>query len=78
MAAEFAEVDLADLIVDVRNARLREEQPNEQAALLAIARKDKRHLLSIAADIVDNGIDPLSLVGVVPTNDQQKRYFVLP
>lgn len=77
MPAELVDIDLADLIVDVRNARLREEQANEQAALLAIAEKDKRHLLKIATDIIQNGLDPLSLVGVVPTNDQQKRYVVL-
>jgi acyl-coenzyme A thioesterase PaaI-like protein len=53
---EYADIALVDLIVDPQNARLREKQPNEQAALLAVARKDKRHLLNIAADIVTRRI----------------------
>lgn len=74
---EYAEIALSDLIVDVHNARLREEQPNEQAALLAVASQSRRHLLNIATDIVEHGLDPLAVVAVIPTDDQQKRYFVL-
>lgn len=74
---EYADIALSDLIVDVHNARLKDEQPNEQAALLAVARQNKRHLLNIATDIVEHGLDPLAVVAVVPTDDQQKRYFVL-
>jgi hypothetical protein len=54
--AERVDIALADLIVDVRNARLKDEQPSEQAALLAMARQQKRFLLDLAADIVEHGL----------------------
>jgi hypothetical protein len=74
---EYVEISLSDLLLDVRNARLKEEQPSEQAAALAIAKHQKAHLLHIASDIVDNGLDPTALISVVPTDDQDKRYRVI-
>ena len=75
--AEYAEITLADLIIDVRNARLKDEQPSEQAALLAIAGQQRKRLLNLASDIVDKGLDPTTLVAVMPTDDQRKRYLVI-
>lgn len=75
--AEYADIALSDLIVDERNARLRNPQANEQAALLALAEQQKRRLLNLADDIIKHGLDPTSLAAVVPTDDQKKRYVVI-
>lgn len=74
---EQVDIPLADLLIDARNARLREEQPSQQAALLAIAEQQGKRLLHLAKDIVANGLDPTTLPAVVPTEDQKKRYLVI-
>ncbi len=74
---EIVDVNLADLFVDTRNARLTDEQASQQAALLAIARQQGKRLLKLATDIVEYGLDPTSLPAVVATSDQKKRYTVL-
>ncbi len=75
--AQIVEIALADLLIDIRNARLTEEQLNQQSALLAIARQQGKRLLKLAADIVEYGLDPTALPAVVAMNDQRKRYFVI-
>lgn len=75
--AEYVDIALSDLIVDERNARLREPQASEQAALLALAEQQKRRLLNLADDIIKHGLDPTSVAAVVPTDDQKKRYVVI-
>lgn len=74
---DLVDVPIAELIVDARNARLKVEQSNEQAALLAIATQQGKRLLALASDIIDNGLDPLSMPAIVPTDDQRKRYIVI-
>lgn len=74
---EIVSIPLSDLIVDLRNARLKDEQPSEQSALLALAKLKPAHLLKLAEDIVEHGLDPTTLPVVVPTGDQKKRYCVL-
>lgn len=74
---ELVNIALVDLIVDVRNARLRKEQSSEQSALLALANQQGQRIVSLAADIVEHGLDPTNLPAVIPTNDRQKRYFVI-
>lgn len=75
--SEYVDVAISDLMVDVRNARLKETQPSQQAALLALAGQQKRRLLNLAEDIVKHGLDPTTLTSVVPTDDQKKRYVVI-
>ena len=75
--AEYDDIALSDLIVDERNARLRNPQANEQAALLVLAEQQKRRLLNLAGDIVEHGLDPTSLAAVVAVDDQKKRYIVI-
>lgn len=74
--AEIVDVDLADLFVDTRNARLTDEQTNQQTALFALAKQQGKRLLKLATDIVEYGLDPTALPAVVATNDQ-RRYIVL-
>lgn len=74
---ETVSVRIADLLLDQRNARLKEEQPSQPATNLALAELNPRYLLNMAEDIVENGMDPLSLPAVVATSDKRKRYTVL-
>ena len=73
----IVDIPLVDLLVDVGNARLKDEQPSQQTALLAMANQQGKRLLKLAADIVEYGVDPTALPAVVPTDDQKKRYVVL-
>jgi hypothetical protein len=74
---EKVTVRVADLLVDVRNARLEEEQQTQQAAILALAQQQGRRILKLAQDIVERGLDPTALPAIVATDDLQKRYLVL-
>lgn len=74
---EIVEISLSDLLVDTSNARLKDEQPSQQAAVLALVGQQKKRLLKLATDIVKFGLDPTTLPAVIPTPDQKKRYLVL-
>lgn len=75
--AEVVEIPIADLLVDERNPRLKDEQPSQQAAIYAIAKLMGRRILRLAEDIVEHGMDPTTLCAVVPTGDRRKRYVVV-
>lgn len=74
---EIVEIPVADLLLDDKNARLRDEQPSQQATALALAKQQGVRLVNLAEDITKDGLDPTSLSAVVPTGDQKKRYVVL-
>lgn len=75
---EFTELPLSALLLDVRNARLKDTQPTQQAALLALARQEGKKLLELARSIVEQGrLDPLSPMGVVPADDRALEYVVV-
>lgn len=75
--AEIVDIALSDLLVDPRNARLKEEQPSQPTAIIALARQQGRRLLQLAEDIVQFGLDPTTLPAVIPTADQRTRYTVI-
>lgn len=50
---EYVEIPLSDLLLDMRNARLRDEGTTQQATLLALARQQGKRLLRLARDIVE-------------------------
>lgn len=74
---EIVQISLSGLLVDTSNARLKDEQSSQQAAVLALAGQQKKRLLKLATDIVKFGLDPTTLPAVIPTSDQKKRYWVL-
>ena len=51
---------------DQSNARLGIEQPNQQAAQIALAKLLRNELLAIAKDIVTKGLDPIAPMAVTP------------
>lgn len=75
--AEVVDVPLADLLLDPDNARLSEPAKSQHDVALALAEQQGEKLVRLAKDIVENGIDPTTLVAIVPTEDQHKRYFVV-
>jgi hypothetical protein len=74
---EVVEVPIVDLLLDSTNARLGQEQPSQQAIYIALAKQQGKRLLKLAQDIVDYGMDPTTLIAVVPTADRRKRYRVI-
>lgn len=74
---EIVDIPVADLQFDPTNARLVNEGSSQQAIALALAQHQGRRLVNLAAHIVDNGLDPLTLSAVVPTGDRRKRYRVI-
>ncbi|MGV3721809.1 MAG: hypothetical protein ACO1SX_12930 [Actinomycetota bacterium] len=73
---EIVEIAVADLLVDPDNARLKGGLGTQQAAILALAQQQGKRLIEIADDIVEHGLDPTTLVAVIPTDDQRKRFIV--
>jgi hypothetical protein len=75
--AEIVEIPISDLLLDPRNARLPEEEANQQAVAVALAREQGVRLVNLAGDITREGVDPTTLPAVVATGDQHKRYLVV-
>jgi hypothetical protein len=75
--SERVSVRIADLLLDQSNARLKEEQPSQPATYRALTALSPKYLLTMAQDIVEKGMDPLSLPAVVATTDKRRRYTVL-
>lgn len=77
MVAEKVDIPLADLQLDPTNARLLTEPNSQQGIYAALAAQEQRKLVNLANDIVVNGLDPTTLVAVVPTADARRRYRVI-
>ncbi len=75
--AETVEVAISDLLLDQENARLGQPQPSQQDVYTELARQQGRRLVQLADDIVKKGLDPTTLIAVVPTGDRRKRYRVV-
>lgn len=75
--SEIVDIPVADLQFDPTNPRLVAEGSSQQAIAVALAHHQARRLINLATHIVDNGLDPLTLIAVVPTGDRRKRYRVI-
>jgi hypothetical protein len=75
--AESAAIAVSDLLLDQENARLGQPQPSQQDVYTELAKQQGKRLLQLAGDIVRNGLDPTTLVAVIPTGDRRKRYRVV-
>ncbi|TAN22206.1 MAG: hypothetical protein EPN30_09155 [Actinomycetota bacterium] len=74
---EVIEVPISDLLLDDENARLLEPGSNQQTTAILLAKDQGDKLVRLAQDIVEHGMDPLSLPAVVASEDSMKRYKVL-
>src|SRR2546430_179891 len=75
--AEVVNIATADLLFDENNPRLSAPQPSQQDAALELTRQQGDNIVRLAADIVDNGLDPMMLTAVIASGDRRKRYTVL-
>ena len=71
------DIPLADLLLDRQNARLGQEQPDQQSTAHALAAQQGRRLVKLAEDIMDKNLDPAQLPVVLATNDKRRKYIVL-
>jgi hypothetical protein len=68
---------VADLLLDLGNARLGDPSRSQQEAAQALAAQQNTKLVRLAEHIVANGTDPTALVAVVPVKGQRSSYKVL-
>lgn len=75
---EIVDIQISDLLLDAENPRYADVARNQQVAATALAEKHPTHIVRLAADIVENGLDPTTLPAVVATADaRKKRYRML-
>jgi hypothetical protein len=74
---EYMTIPISDLLLDAENPRLADEQESQQKAAEALAEQQGDKILRLAEDIIQFGVDPLAVTGVVPTGDSRKRYRVV-
>lgn len=75
--SEIVDIQISDLLLDVGNPRYADVARNQQAAATALAEKHSSHILKLAEDIVENGLDPTTLPAVVATSDKRKKRYRL-
>ncbi len=74
---ELVDVQVSDLLLDEANPRLGEQQSSQHDVYTELSKVQGKRLLNLADDIVKRGLDPTTLVSVVPTGDRRKRYRVV-
>jgi hypothetical protein len=74
---EIVDIKISDLLLDVENPRYPEVARNQQVAATALAEKHPTHILKLAADVVEKGLDPTTLPAVVATGDKRKKRYRL-
>ncbi len=74
---ELVDVPVSDLLLDEANPRLGDRQSSQQDVYTELSKVQGKRLLNLADDIVKHGLDPTTLVSVVPTGDRRKRYRVV-
>jgi hypothetical protein len=77
VSSEIVDIQISDLLLDVENPRYTDVARNQQAAASALAEKHSSHILKLAEDIVENGLDPTTLPAVVATSDKRKKRYRL-
>ncbi len=68
-------VPVTDLLLDEQNPRLAVTNQGQDSTIRAMAESQGNHLLALATDIVDHGLDPSDLFIVM--KEGQQRYVVL-
>jgi hypothetical protein len=75
---EIVQIPIVDLQFDATNPRLgKESYSSQQNVALGLAEHQGKRLLRLAEHIVENGLDPTTLMAVVPTSDRRRRYTVI-
>jgi hypothetical protein len=74
---DIVEIPISDLLLDSENPRLAGGSTTQQQTALALAKQQGDALITLADDIVRNGLDPTVLPAVVPTGENRQRYRVV-
>lgn len=77
LVPEIVDIQISDLLLDLENPRFAEMPRSQQEAAHDLAEKHGEHILELARDIVEFGIDPTTLPAVIATGDTRKRYRML-
>lgn len=78
MSHRLLMVPVSKLLLDQSNPRLGdEEQPNQQATEMLLAKLVGNQLLEIAQDIVANGMDPLAPLAITPDGAPSGKFWVI-
>ena len=56
--AEIVDIPISDLLLDPGNPRFKEEPRSQQETALELAEKHGEHIVELAGDVVDHGVDP--------------------
>ncbi len=67
----------ADLLIDPRNPRLTMPNAGQREAICALAGAQGKKMVTLAKDILGNGLNPADLPIVMPANDGTSRFIVL-
>ena len=74
---DFLSIPAANLLVDEQNPRLSQPSTGQRETIRALAEYQGRKLQILAADILENGLDPSELTIVMPFAGDTQRYVVL-
>ena len=75
--AELVEVVVSDLLLDEENPRLGQKQNSQQDVYIELGKMLGTKVVVLADDIIKNGLDPMNLIAIIPTKDQNMRYKVI-
>src|SRR3972149_2459118 len=75
--AETQPLSLADLLIDEENPRISQPNAGQHRALQALAEHLGTKLVTLAADIVENGLDPSNMAIVMPVAGRPVRHVAL-
>ena len=75
--ADIRSIAPSNLLVDAANPRLSQPNEGQREAMRALAKLMSRKTLTLAKDIVENGLNPADLSIVMPAHDSENRYVVL-
>lgn len=75
--ADTRELAPSSLVIDAENPRLTTPNTGQRDAIKAIASNQRRKLVALATDIVENGLNPADLPIVMPIKGDTRRFTVL-
>ncbi|HBG74135.1 MAG TPA: hypothetical protein DDW79_01570 [Anaerolineae bacterium] len=70
-------ISIPRLLVDTKNPRFPEVQPNQREAIRTMAKTQGEKVLALAHHLRDNGPNPANLLIVIPSDEDEGKYIVL-
>lgn len=76
LLANLIEIELKNLLIDTENIRLN-EQDSQQSAIEAMIDNQDFKLVTLARDILLNGLNPFMYIAVIPHNKKEGKHIVV-